>query len=666
MKKILFILAILITETLSIKAQSKDAFTNNLLANRTIPKTDFVFAVIVQQKNVTCYGGNNGYVVVYSLGGTRPYTYSWSPSVGNSIPLDTIDLAGGMTAGTYTCTISDATAATFHLTVTITQPPKLMLTTVSSVNEKCYGENIGSITVAANGGIPSYSYAWSPSGSTTTSANNLFAGNYIITVTDSNKCTAKDTVMITQPAAIATSATVIPSSCSTSNGSLSISASNGILPYSYLWTPGGYTTNSISGLSAGSYTCTVTDSLGCKVKSSSIVTDSTTLTASLVNSANVKCYGDNNGLAAFSVTGGLGHDTYLWSPTGGTTTSAAGLYAGTYSFTATDSVGCKSLSIITILQPKLLHDSMTNIRNIACYGGTTGRVTVGVAGGTQPYSYVWSTGATTATLNGLTAGTFTVKVTDSHGCVDSSAISLTQPSAAVGDSNHVSNIACYGGTANATVYAFGGVHPYTYAWAPGGNTTNSASGLTPGTYVVTVRDSNNCRRRDTIVITQPPSFIIGNDTLLSYPCNNKAWVQVTGNLSDYTFSWSPSGGTQDTATGLCAGAYIVTITNSTGCVEHDTITIISTSGIQQYSLDKNITIYPIPAKDQINFSIKDNSFELSNISVFDITGKEVFAEKIKSNTCLQTIDVSEFSEGTYFLKLTGKSIKIVKFFVAGR
>ncbi|HEY4797964.1 MAG TPA: T9SS type A sorting domain-containing protein, partial [Bacteroidia bacterium] len=445
------------------------------------------------------------------------------------------------------------------------------------------------------------------------------------------------------------------------------SASNGVLPYTYLWAPGGYTTNSISGLSAGSYTCTVTDSMGCKISNSSIVTDSTTLSASLVNSANVKCHGDNNGLAAFNVTGGIGPHTYLWSPTGGTTTSAAALYAGTYSFTSTDSVGCRSLSIITISQPKVLHDSMTNVRNVACYGGTTGRATAGVTGGTQPYTYLWSTGGTTATLNGVAAGTYSVKVTDSNGCIDSTAITLTQPATAVGDSNHVSTITCYGGTASATVYAFGGVHPYTYSWAPGGNSTNSTTGLTPGTYVVTVRDSNNCRKRDTIIITQPASFIVGSDTMLSYPCNNKAWVQVTGNVSGYTFSWSPSGGTKDTATSLCAGVYVVTITNSSsGCVQHDTITIISASGIPQYVLDKSIDIYPIPARNQINFRVKDNSFDLTAISVFDVTGKEVLTEKANRNASLQTIDVSEFAEGTYFLRLTGKGIKTVKFFVAGK
>ena len=297
MKKLLLISTILLAETLMVNAQSE----NPSLADKSNPEVNscIIGGVVLQQQNVKCYGGTTGTAVIFasSFGSTGPYTFTWSPTVTN-YALDSIDGALNLAAGTYTVSITNnhgCLAGTVH--VTITQPPKLTLTTSSSTNEICNGGNNGSATVIAGGGVPSYSYSWTPTVSTTTSASNLTAGNYFITVTDSNKCTTTNTVIITQPVAITTSATVGSSSCNSSNGSVGVTASNGVTPYSYLWTPGGNTTDSISGVSVGSYTCTVTDAHGCKVNTTEIVTDSTTLSASLVNSVNEKCFGDNNGSA---------------------------------------------------------------------------------------------------------------------------------------------------------------------------------------------------------------------------------------------------------------------------------------------------------------------------------------------------------------------------------
>ncbi|HWY97859.1 MAG TPA: hypothetical protein VNY36_02130, partial [Bacteroidia bacterium] len=313
----------------------------------------FIFATIVNQTNEKCYGGTNGtaaILIATEIGGTGPYTWAWSPTATN-FALDTVDFANGLAAGSYTVTMTDASGCTGTINVNITQPPVLTLTTSSSTNDKCYGGNNGSATLVAAGGTPykkppTYVYNWAPSASTTASASNLTAGTYIVTVTDTNKCTAKDTVTITQPVQIATTLNVVSSSCSTNNGSVGVVASKGISPYTYSWAPGGNTTDSITGLGAGTYTCTVTDANGCSVNPLAIVTDSTTLKNTLSNSANEKCYGETIGLAAYTVSGGKGPDTYAWTPSGGTGTSASSLAAGTYTFTATDSVGCKALSVI--------------------------------------------------------------------------------------------------------------------------------------------------------------------------------------------------------------------------------------------------------------------------------------------------------------------------------
>ncbi|HTA83895.1 MAG TPA: T9SS type A sorting domain-containing protein [Bacteroidia bacterium] len=628
-----------------------------------------VFATVLRQTNNNCYGQANGNVVIYALGGTSPYTYSWSPSVGSNFALDTVELAGGMAAGSYTCTVTDANSCSYSLTVTITSPPQLTLATTTSTNDICNGAATGSAMVTAGGGTPSYTYAWKPAVSTTTSASNLSAGNYVVTVTDSLKCTAKDTVKITQPVPIATTTAVVLSSCKATNGMASVSASAGVAPYTYSWSPGGQTKDTATNLGPASYTCTVTDANGCHVAATAIVSDSSTLKAVMTNEANEKCYGEAIGLASFSVSGGTGlTDTYSWSPSGSTTTAASGLVAGTYTFTVTDSVGCQAVSTVNITQPNALRDSMANVRQVLCYGAATGRTTAGVTGGTTPYTYAWSTGATTSNLTNVAAGSYTVVVTDANGCKDSTNITLTQPATAVADSNQLATIKCYGGSATATAFAYGGVKPYTYAWSGGStNTTNTAT-LTAGTYIVTIRDSNKCRLRDTIVVNQPPTFIssttvTGMDTSIS-TCVGAASVQLVGTQSKYTFSWSPSGGSGDTASSLCAGTYIATITDSTGCVEYDTVQILNYTGIQQYTNPQSIKVYPVPARDQINVSIIGNSFTPEYIGVYDVTGRLLVSVKAEANKSLYTINVSQLTEGTYFIKLSGNGEKVAKFTIA--
>jgi len=634
------------------------------------PMFCIIAATVVTQTNEKCYGQSNGDAVLFvagEIGGSGPYTWSWSPTV-TDFSADTLDGANGLSAGTYTVTITDGTGCSNTVNVNITQPAPLTVTTSSVTNDKCNAGNNGAATVVAGGGTPSYTYNWTPSGGSAATANSLTAGTYVVNVADSNRCRNSDTITITQPNAILDTMFVVPSSCKTPNGSVGVTASNGVGSYTYSWAPGGNTTDSITGLSAGSYTCIVTDGNGCSINPSAIVTDSTTLKDSLISATNITCFGSANGSALFRVTGGMGPDTYSWSPSGGTDTAASGLGPNTYVFTATDSVGCMALSTVLITQPNVLHDTMTGIREVACYGQTTGRATVNVTGGTSPYTYSWSSGSTANNIRNVSAGTYTVTVTDSNGCSNIDSVTIIQPATAVTDSNIITNATCYGSNnGSIIVNPYGGVSPYTYTWTPPGNTSNTATGLSAGTYIVSIRDSNKCRLRDTVTVNQPPAFIVQADTTVSMPCNNKAWVVLTGPTSKYTYSWSPSGGNKDTATGLCAGTYTCTVTDSAGCVEVDSVLVGTAVGIQQYSYNPTIKVYPVPTNSKLTINVTDNSFAANTISVYDMTGREVSTEKVIPNANSYTIDVSRLAEGTYFLKMVGASrVEMVKFSVAGK
>jgi gliding motility-associated-like protein len=534
-------------------------------------------ASISAQTNVSCYGGNNGSATVSVTGGTTSYSYSWSPTGGS------LAKASDLTAGTYTVTVTDANKCITIATAIITQPQTALSASISSqTNVLCYGGNNGSAIAAASGGTQPYSYSWNTKpAQTSDTANNLAAGTYTVTVTDSNGCIATTTAIITQPLA-ALSASISSKtnvSCFGGAGSASVSVSGGTQPYSYLWsTIPPQTTDTATSLSAGTYTVTVTDSNNCSTTASVIITSPTgALSAAISSQTNVSCYGGNNGSATVTASAGLPPYTYSWS-NGPTTATDSGLIAGTYTVTVTDSGNCTTTAIAVITQPQAaLSASISSQTNVSCYGDNNGSATVTASGGTVPYTYSWSpaSGKTSDTANNLTAGTYTVTVTDSNGCTTTATAIITQPQAALSASiSAQTNVSCYGGNnGSAMVTASGGTVPYTYLWSPvSGKTSDTANNLTAGTYTVTVTDSNGCTAIAIAIITQPQAALsasISSQTNVScYGGNNgSAMVTASGGTVPYTYSWSPaSGKTSDTANNLVAGTYTVTVTDSNGCM----------------------------------------------------------------------------------------------------
>src|SRR5690606_3499144 len=212
----------------------------------------------------------------------------------------------------------------------------------------------------------------------------------------------------------------------------------------------------------------------------------TALMASAVTTA-VSCNGGSNGTVDLTVTGGTAPYTYVWSNTA-TTEDMIGLAAGTYDVTVTDVNGCTATASATVTEPTVLMASLSSQTNIACNGGTTGSATITVTGGTAPYTYTWSNGATTATITNVVAGTYNVTVTDANGCTDTASVTLTEPTA-LSASAIATNVSCNGGS-NGTVdlNVTGGTAPYTYVWSNTA-TTEDMVGLTAGTYDVTVTDA---------------------------------------------------------------------------------------------------------------------------------------------------------------------------------
>jgi hypothetical protein len=256
-----------------------------------------------------------------------------------------------------------------------------------------------------------------------------------------------------------------------------------------------------------------------------------------------------------------------------TTATASGLTAGTYTVTVTDANGCTDQKTVTITQPTLLTSSTTQI-NVSCYGGINGSATVTANGGTTPYSYSWNTSPikTTTTVNGLTAGTYTVTVTDGNGCVITQLVTITQPPLLTSNINST-NVTCFGlNNGTATVNATGGTAPYTYIWSTTpAQASQTATGLSPGSYTATVTDSKGCTSSSTVTITQPIALYQVNSFGTPVSCyggsNGSSTIQVGGGTSPYSYSWNTVPvQTTNTATGLSAGFYTMTVTDANGCM----------------------------------------------------------------------------------------------------
>ena len=521
--------------------------------------------------DVSCNGGSNGTATVSASGGTPPYTYSWAPSGGTNA------MATGLAANTYTVTVTDNNGCQITRTVTVNQPAAALSGTISKTDVSCNGGNNGTATVTATGGTTPYSYSWSPSGGTNATATGLAAGTYTVTVTDFNGCQITRTATVNQPATALSAATgggKTDVSCNGgSNGTATVAATGGTPPYSYSWAPSGGTNASATGLTAGTYTVTVTDFNGCQATRTYTINQPAAALAGTITKTDVSCNGGSNGTASVAVTGGTTPYSYSWAPSGGTAATATGLAAGTYTVTVTDNNTCQITRTITVNQPATALSLATggSKMDVSCNGGSNGAATVAPTGGTTPYSYSWApSGGTNAIATGLAAGTYTVTVTDFNGCQATRTYTINQPTAlSATTGGGKTDVSCNGGAnGSATVAPTGGTPPYTYSWAPSGGTAATATGLAAGTYTVTVTDANNCQATRSFTINEPTALTATtsqNNTSCNGGANGTASVTVSGGTPGYTYSWSPSGGTAATASGLAAGTYTVTITDANNC-----------------------------------------------------------------------------------------------------
>ena len=510
--------------------------------------------------DVSCNGAANGSVDLTVTGGTSPYTYIWSNSA------TTQDMTG-LSAGKYDVTVTDAHGCTANASVTLTEPTSLSASATAG-NVSCYGGSDGSVDLTVTGGTAPYTYAWS-NAMISEDISGVPAGAYSVIVTDAHGCTATTSVSVAEPTALSASATAGNVSCyGGSDGAVDLTVTGGTAPYTYTWSNSA-NTEDLVGLSTGTYSVIITDAHGCTMSTSVTVTEPTAISI-LTSATDVSSNGGNDGTATAIVSGGTAPYSYSWVPSGGNDVTATGLSAGTYTLTVTDDHGCSATKNVSVSEPAPLKVTATVEAQVSCNGAYDGAAIADVTGGTPPYQYLWSNGATTVSLTDVPAGTYNIYVTDRDGKGEkvSASVTITEPTSLTASSSKI-DVNCNGGNeGSATVSASGGTAPYTYSWAPSGGDKATASGLSAGTYTVTITDAHGCSLDKSVNITEPTALSATtstNDVTSNGKTNGSATVTVSGGSAPYTYSWSPSGGNNATASGLAAGTYTVTITDDHAC-----------------------------------------------------------------------------------------------------
>jgi gliding motility-associated-like protein len=630
-------------DTWSLEGFSDTTFAPfTMIANKLNINTTFT--------DVNCFGDADGTigVTIDAVSDALPYNYTWTN--GTNVPAGTdSESLVNLAAGPYQVSVIDGNGCQLFSGATISEPQLLELS-YQKVDKSCnVGPNNGLIDVDVIGGTAPYSYNWS-SGQTTQDISGLGVGSYSLTVTDFRNCTANVTVDIVEPTLLGQVGVVTEVNCRGGNdGAIGVTTFGGTLPYVYSWNSG-QNTEDVSGLTANTYTLTITDNNGCVNAANYLVAEPLTSVAVSTTAVDVLCNGGTNGSIDATVGGGTPGYTFMWSNLVNgvlpfTTEDINNVPAGNYTITVTDTRGCQAQASQVIAQPVAALAANPTITNVLCFGDLTGSINPGITGGTAPYNYNWTNGATTAVLSGVMAGSYGLNLTDNNGCTANWTWTISEPNAALGIVLSGTDVLCHGdATGTVSSVVTGGTTPYSYLWNNGASTPN-LSAVSAGNYDLTVTDDHGCVEVASFVVNQPLAPLALSSTAIDVDChgNNSGSVDLTvsGGTAPYSHMWSNGGSivlstiTED-LNNQFADVYTVLVTDANGCQE-------TTSQIV------NQPTAPLAISGIINdancFGLNDGAIDIT------VTGGTTAYSYLWSNGAVSQ-DITAVVSGTYTVDVT--------------
>jgi len=569
----------------------------------------------VNVQNPFCAGDSNGSItatVLESGGVPSTYNFTWNPIAGtiNNSPREST--ISDVPAGSYIIVAGNPDGCRLQQTVQVINPTGMTINKVTGIAASCEeGSSDGGITLTTTGGTGLRTYVWNNGEYTGNTLTDVPAGAYTVTVTDENGCTA-DSVFYVGPFA---GFEITPESCDgNADGTIqTLIEFDERYTVTQVWSNGA-TTRNLTGLSAGTYTVTITgsrpDSDDCVLEFEVEVPLAQRFTI-IENHTLPICPGDNNGILNISVVGGQGPFSYQWNHTATDSPVLTGQRAGDYIVFIADQSGCPPTRFeITLAQPNLIMFSFGQIMGTTCAtSDCDGSAVLSLSAGSVPggnFSVLWNDNQvndiTLVTLTNLCVGTTTVTAIDQNGCTATSSVPIPGPQPITLDlSNSVINdVSCNGDTdGNAIVSASGGSGVFTYEWPSLETTGPSINNLAPGTYELIITDSNECSATGTVIINEPEPFVvlIDNDNSQSVGCSGDVDGQVTvitsgGNPGTLLYNWDPNVSTTGTASGLEAGFYSVTVTDPKGCSDETSYEVLEPQPI--------LATIPTPAEPNCN------------------------------------------------------------------
>ena len=647
--------------------------------------------------NTICNGICDGMASVTVSGGSPGYAVDWYVE-GTLFAAGTTTITG-LCPDSYVFVITDTNGCTVSDTIQIEQPAPIVINATGS-DALCNGTCTGEASINISGGAAPYNISWSNGINNVTALAELCAGAYYVTVTDSNGCSATDSVVINEPSPITVTIQTTDALCFNScSGEAVATIAGGTAPYTINWSLGISNVNALAELCVGTYTVTVTDTYGCSITETFVINEPTELTATL-QTTDATCPGNlADGTATATVLGGTTPYTYSWNNGTIGTDSLSNLVPGYYEITVTDTNGCSIVVGDSVMGTCC---NVTNAGQIGydqsnCGAFDPSPITsiAPASGGVGTIIYIWLCSDTLVAnttgnpywqvIPGANSSTFDPGVlTQSKHYIRCARTSTC--TAYVGESNVVSmlvfdspvitstasDVSCYGSCdGTAAVGISGGTAPFNVSWSNGISGVNALAELCAGTYYVTVTDTNGCSVSDSVQIGEPDPItgaLNAFDPTNASSCNGYIEISnLVGGTAPFTYLWSNGATTQDIYN-LCYGSYTVVITDANGCTASGTMTLGGIgSNLPTYSgafaLEYNenpevhdltsMHVYPNPVSETATVSLLTKRTGHYSVSVQSMTGatvKQIYKGEIQDNVAINyNVFFGDLEPGVYLV-----------------